>query len=93
MKIYIIVGSIREGRTAIKVAKWVLEAIESFDYNTLETEIVDLKEWDLPVFAGSHPPITGIYDQPKQQQWAEKISEGDGFILLVLNIIMVIVQP
>ena len=34
MKIYIIVGSIREGRTAIKVAKWVLEAIESFDYNT-----------------------------------------------------------
>jgi len=82
MKIYIIVGSIREGRTAIKVAKWVLEAIESFDYNTLETEIVDLKEWDLPVFAGSHPPITGIYDQPKQQQWAEKISEGDGFIFI-----------
>jgi len=47
MKIYIVVGSVREGRTAIKVAHWVLQEIKSYAFSTLETEIVDLKEWDL----------------------------------------------
>ena len=33
-------------------------------------------------FAGAHPPATGIYDQPKQQQWADKIATADAFILI-----------
>ncbi len=48
MKIYIVVGSVREGRTAIKVADWVLNQIKSYGFATIETEIIDLKEWDLP---------------------------------------------
>ncbi|WP_180063066.1 NADPH-dependent FMN reductase [Acinetobacter sp. YH16042] len=82
MKLHIIVGSVREGRTAIKIANWLLSEIESYNYSTVETEIVDLKEWDLPIFAGAHPPLTGIYDQPKQQAWADKIAQGDAFIFI-----------
>ena len=82
MKIYIVVGSVREGRTAIKVAHWVLQEIKSYTFSTLEVEIVDLKEWDLPFFAGENPPMTGIYDQPKQQEWADKIATGDAFIFI-----------
>ena len=82
MKIYIVVGSVREGRTAIKVAHWVLQEIKSYAFSTLETEIVDLKEWDLPLFSGAHPPLTGIYDQPKQQEWAAQIAKGDAFIFI-----------
>lgn len=82
MNIQIIVGSIREGRVAIKVAKWMLSAIQSFDLKDVQVEIVDLKEWDLPIFAGAHSPASGIYDQPKQQQWAEQIAKADAFILI-----------
>ena len=82
MLIYIIVGSVREGRTAIKVANWVNDCIPSFELKDLSVEVVDLKQWDLPLFAGSHPPATGIYDQPKQQQWADKIALADAFILI-----------
>jgi len=82
MKIYIIVGSVREGRTAIKVANWVNSAMKGYGYSTIQTEIVDLKEWNLPFFAGAHPPITGIYDQPKQQEWADKISQADAVIFI-----------
>lgn len=82
MKIYIIVGSVREGRTAIKVANWVNSAIKGYGYSTIQTEIVDLKAWNLPFFAGAHPPITGIYDQPKQQEWADKISQADAVIFI-----------
>lgn len=82
MKIYIVVGSVREGRTAIKVADWIKNEIVSYGFNTVEAELVDLKQWDLPIFAGSHPPLTGIYDQPKQQDWADHIAQGDAFIFI-----------
>ena len=82
MKIQVVIGSVREGRTAVKVARWIQKSIESYDFSTVEVELVDLKEWDLPIFAGAHPPATGIYDQPKQQQWADKIATADAFILI-----------
>ena len=82
MLIYIIVGSIRDGRVAIKVADWLQHAISELSSNDLQTEIIDLKEWDLPLFAGAHPPATDIYDQPKQQQWADKIVQAQAFIFI-----------
>ena len=82
MLIYIIVGSVREGRMAIKVANWVLQATTELALKDIQTEIIDLKEWDLPLFAGAHPPASGIYDQPKQQQWADKIAQAQAFILI-----------
>lgn len=56
MNIQIIVGSIREGRVAIKVADWLLNEIKKLEFSTLNVDIVDLKEWDLPFFAGKNPP-------------------------------------
>ena len=82
MNIQIIVGSVREGRTAIKIAHWIEQQIQTYGFSTLQIEIVDLKEWDLPIFAGSNSPMSGIYDQPKQQEWAEKINSGDAFIFI-----------
>jgi NAD(P)H-dependent FMN reductase len=82
MNIQIIVGSVREGRTALKVATWVQAQIESYGLSNVQSEIVDLKTWDLPFFAGANPPMTGIYDQPKQQEWAAQIAKGDAFIFI-----------
>ncbi|WP_445114531.1 NADPH-dependent FMN reductase [Acinetobacter sp. WZC-1] len=82
MKLYIIVGSVREGRVAIKIADWLLREIKKLDFSTLQPEIVDLKEWNLPFFAGAKPPASGIYDQPKQREWADKIAAGDAFIFV-----------
>ncbi len=82
MLVYIIVGSVREGRTAIKIANWLETAIPSFNLEDFQTEVIDLKDWNLPLFSGSHPPATGIYDQPKQQEWADKIAKADAFIFI-----------
>jgi len=82
MNIQIIVGSVREGRTAMKVATWIQSQIQSYGFSTVQFEIVDLKEWDLPFFAGANSPMSGIYDQPKQVEWAEKITKGDAFIFI-----------
>ena len=82
MLVYIIVGSVREGRTAIKIANWLETTIPSFNLKDFQTEVIDLKVWNLPSFSGSHPPATGIYDQPKQQEWADKIAQADAFIFI-----------
>ena len=59
MNIQIIVGSIREGRIAIKVANWLEREIRKLEFSTLNIEVVDLQEWDLPFFAGKNSPATG----------------------------------
>ena len=82
MKIYIIVGSVREGRVAIKIADWLYTQIQQLEFSTIDAEIIDLKLWNLPFFAGKNSPASGIYDQPKQQDWADKIALGDAFIFV-----------
>lgn len=82
MNIQIIVGSVREGRVALKIAQWIQEQLQAAQMTDLHAEIVDLKTWDLPIFAGANPPLTGIYDQPKQQEWAAQIAKGDAFIFI-----------
>ena len=44
MLVYIIVGSVREGRTAIKIANWLETTIPSFNLKDFQTEVIDLKE-------------------------------------------------
>lgn len=82
MLVYIIVGSVREGRTAIKVANWIFDYLNQHHQSSIQVELIDLKEWNLSLFAGSHPPATGIYDQPKQQAWADKIAQANAFIMI-----------
>lgn len=80
MHIQIIVGSIREGRMAKPVSDWVHHIALSRE--DMSAELVDLKEWDLPMFALSKGPIMGDYQDPLQQRWAAKIAEGDCYLFV-----------
>ncbi|CAM3684242.1 NADPH-dependent FMN reductase [Erysipelothrix urinaevulpis] len=77
MKIGIILASIREGRNGEAVAKWTFDfAQKRQDGNTYE--IVDLKDYDLPLL-GTSPSN----DQAKFiQAWSEKIASFDGYIFV-----------
>lgn len=80
LNILIILGSVREGRMAEPVGKWVAEL--SADRPGLACELVDLKEWALPFYAFRDPPAKGNYSDPLQIRWAEKIAAADGYILI-----------
>ena len=80
MKIQVIVGSVREGRTAIQVANWIESALAT---HRAEIEIVDLKEWNLPFYAGVPPfALNRNYTDPLQKKWSDKVLEADAFILI-----------
>lgn len=80
MKIQVIVGSIRESRTAIHVANWINDALKD---HAADVEIVDLKEWNLPFYTGIPPfALNREYTDPIQKKWSEKVLEADAFIII-----------
>ena len=81
LRISVIVGSVREGRISLPIARWVMDRIAARP--EFEAELLDLAEWDLPMFAEPNPPATGRYTGEKQRAWAEKIGAADGYILVV----------
>jgi NAD(P)H-dependent FMN reductase len=80
IKIAVIIGSTRPGRNGEAVAKWVYDiAVQRGD---AEYELVDLKDFDLPLLDESMPAAMGQYTQPHTKRWAEKIAEFDAFIFV-----------
>lgn len=81
MKIQIIIGSVRKGRIAIQVAKWIEQVLK--DFTGTQIELVDLKQWNLPFYTGPSPlSLKRQYTDVLQQQWSHKILEADAFILI-----------
>lgn len=80
MHIQIIVGSIRQGRKAKAVGDWANEQIAKRP--NVSVELVDLRDWNLPMFDLSKPPILGNYQDTLQQRWADKIAQGDGYVFI-----------
>jgi NAD(P)H-dependent FMN reductase len=80
LKIQVIVGSVREGRASLPIARWVHAGASEHDH--LAAELVDLVDWPLPMFALAMPPAMGAYKDPLQQRWAAKIGEADGYVLV-----------
>lgn len=81
MKIQIIIGSVRLGRIGPELAKWIKNALEENAVEA-ESEIIDLKEWPLPMDDEPGLPALGHYDQPHTKAWSDKIAQGDMVIFL-----------
>jgi NAD(P)H-dependent FMN reductase len=82
MKVQIIIGSTRPGRQSDKLAKWV--ANHAADIAALNAEIVDLKDYDLPLFNEPSSPQYTPDRKPEgvTKQWLDKLAEADGYILI-----------
>lgn len=80
--IKIILGSTRKGRTSDKVGN-ALKAMAD-KRSDVVTEILDLNDYNLPFLNEEVPPAMreSIVD-PVVKKWADKISEGDAFIIIV----------
>jgi len=80
IKIAIILGSTRPGRNGEAVAKWVYEV--SKKRSDAEFELVDIKDFNLPLLDEPVPPIMGQYSKPHTKAWAAKIGSFDGYVFV-----------
>ena len=80
IKVAIIIGSTRPGRKAEAVARWVHEHAQK--RTDAEFELVDLKDFNLPLLDEPVPPSMGKYSQPHTKAWSAKIQTFDAFIFV-----------
>jgi NAD(P)H-dependent FMN reductase len=80
LKIAVIIGSTRPGRVGESVAKWVYELAKK--RTDAEFELVDIKDFNLPLLDEPAPPSMGQYSQPHTKKWAAKIDSFDGFVFV-----------
>ena len=78
--IEIILGSTREGRIGETVARWFTSV--SADRDDMTAELLDLREWDLPFVDTPVPPAMRPPTDPLVRDWADKVAEADGYVLI-----------
>ncbi len=80
-KIAVIISSIRPTRFGDKPAKWILDHAKARP--EIDVELVDLKDYDLPLFDSPASDFWAPASNPEVIRWQNKLSEFDGFIFVV----------
>src|SRR6267154_5408712 len=80
LRIAIIIGSTRPGRKGEAVAKWVHEIAKK--RSDAEFELVDIKDFNLPLLDEPVPPSMGQYSKPHTKAWAAKIGSFDAYVFV-----------
>ena len=79
-RIAVIIGSIRPNRFGDKPAQWILEHAKA--RGDIEVELVDLKDYDLPLFDAPASDLWMPTPNPVAAKWQEKLNSFDGFIVV-----------
>jgi NAD(P)H-dependent FMN reductase len=79
-RIAIIIGSTRPSRNGEAVAKWVYKIAQK--RSEAEFELVDIKDFNLPLLDEPVSPIMGQYSKPHTKAWAAKIGSFDGYVFV-----------
>jgi NAD(P)H-dependent FMN reductase len=82
MNVAIILGSTRPGRIGEAVAQWVYKIAQRRTDTDTRFELVDIKDFNLPLLDEPIPPSLGQYTQPHTKRWAAKIAEFDAFVFV-----------
>jgi NAD(P)H-dependent FMN reductase len=84
LKLQVIVGSIRVGRNADAVMKWLMPHVTAL--GAFEVEVLDLRDWPLPFFqevvANMGDLRAPTFSDPVVQKWNAKIREADAYVLV-----------
>lgn len=83
-KLLIIIGSTRPTRSADLVTPWLTR--KASEHEAFDAEIVDLRDWPLPIFGEHFGTIGDIndptYSDPLVKAWNKKIKEADAFVIV-----------
>jgi NAD(P)H-dependent FMN reductase len=80
IKCGIILGSTRPGRNGEAAAKWVYELARR--RTDAEFELVDIKDFNLPLLDEPVPPSGGHYAHSHTKSWAAKIASFDAYVFV-----------
>lgn len=79
-KIAVIIGSIRPTRFGDKPAHWILDHLKA--RTDLDAELVDLKDYDLPLFDAPASDMWMPSPNAEAVRWQNKLNEFDGYVIV-----------
>ncbi len=83
-KLLVIVGSTRPARAADRVVPWVMSRVRA--HETFDSELADLRDWPLPMFAEHMGTIGDLsdptYSEPIVRAWNKKVKEAGAYLAI-----------
>ena len=80
LRVAIILGSTRPGRNGEAVCQWIYEITKKRSDATFE--LVDIKDFNLPLLDEPIPPSMGQYNQEHTKVWSSKIDSFDAYVFV-----------
>lgn len=80
LRVAIIIGNTRPNRNGEAVAKWVYEIAQK--RTDAEFELVDIRDFNLPLLDEPIPPSLGQYTQEHTKVWAAKMDSFDAYVFV-----------
>lgn len=80
LKVAVILGSTRPGRNGEAVSQWVYEIAKK--RNDANFELLDIKDYNLPLLDEPIPPSMGQYTEEHTKTWALKIDSFDAYVFV-----------
>jgi len=80
VKLGIVIGSTRPNRVGESGARWAYELAGR--RRDAESELVDIRDFDLPLLDEPIPPAQGKYSKEHTKRWAAKIASFDGYVFV-----------
>ena len=77
-KLAVVIGSIRQNRFADHPAQWIAEIARQS--GKFDVELIDLKDYPMPLFAEAGSPLYAPSKNEVAQRWQKKVAEFDAFI-------------
>ena len=79
----VVLASVREDRFGNQIAQWVMEQAQT--RGDADFRLVDLKQFQLPVFDGPKPPATlnKNYGDERVTAWSQALDSADAFVFVV----------
>jgi len=84
LELKVIVRSTRIGRAADLVIPWITQ--QARDDARFDVEVLDLRDWPLPMFAESYAtvgdPHDPTYSNPSVKRWNNTIASADAYVFV-----------
>jgi len=79
-KLHTVIGSTRPGRVAPSIAGWFHEA--AVQHGRFEAELVDLAEFNLPIYNEPKHPRLQQYEHEHTRAWSASVHAADAFVFV-----------
>src|SRR5262245_30152212 len=76
----VIVGSTRPGRAADRFLPWLVR--RAVEHGAFRVGVLDLAEWDLPMFQETRETLAAGYSAPAVRLWNEAVAAGDAYLFV-----------